>query len=107
MTYVINTRRLPEPAMTIGIEPQGELRSEKAARLLLDRFVMVLAATRPERIVVDLSAVPSISEDGVEALRSGCDKAAVTEARVAVVHSAPEVRDQLHRHGLENLIARS
>ncbi|WP_199516619.1 STAS domain-containing protein [Nucisporomicrobium flavum] len=105
MTYVINTRRLPEPTMAIGIEPQGEIRSKTAAGLLRDRFVMVLAAIRPERIVVDLSAVPSISEDGIEALRSGCDKAAVNEARVAVVHSAPEVREQLRRHGLDELVA--
>jgi anti-anti-sigma regulatory factor len=104
MTYVINTRRLPETTMAIAIEPQGEIGSEKAAGLLRDRFVMVMAATHPERIVVDLSTVPAISEAGLEALRSGYDVAAVHDASVAVVHPAPQVREQLRRHGLANLV---
>lgn len=104
MTYIINTRRLPEQSMTIAIEPQGEIGSPKAAQLLRDRFVVVMAATHPERIVVDLSAVPSICESGIDAIRSGYDMATVNEATVAVVHPAPQVREQLHRHGLAELV---
>jgi anti-anti-sigma factor len=104
MTYVIHTRRLPEPAMAIAIEPQGEIGSEQAAQLLRDRFVMVMAATHPERIVVDLSAVPSISETGLVALRSGYDMAATRDASGAVVHPAPQVQEQLRRHGLAELV---
>ncbi|PRY20213.1 STAS domain-containing protein [Pseudosporangium ferrugineum] len=107
MTYLINTRRLPDQEMTIAIEPQGEIRSEEAAGLLRDRFVMVLAATQPERIVVDLSAVPSISAAGIDALRSGYVTAADNHARVAVVHPAPVVREQLCSRGLKELVASS
>jgi anti-anti-sigma factor len=107
MTYVINTRRLPEPAMAIAIEPQGEIGSEEAAELLRGRFGMVMAATQPQRIVVDLSAVPSISEAGLDALRSGYDMAATNDASVAVVHPAPQVREQLRRHGLTDLVGGS
>lgn len=104
MTYVINTRRLPEPAMAIAIEPQGEIGSQEAADLLRDRFVMVMAATQAQRIVVDLSAVPAISETGLHALRSGYEMAATKDASVAVVHPAPQVQEQLRRHGLTDLV---
>jgi anti-anti-sigma regulatory factor len=104
MTYVINTRRLPETTMAIAIEPQGEIGSEEAAGLLRGRFVAVMAATHPQRIVVDLSAVPAISEAGLDALRSGYNMAAVNEASVAVVHPAPQVREELRRHGLIELV---
>lgn len=52
----------------------------------------------------DLSAVPSICESGIDAIRSGYDMATVNEATVAVVHPAPQVREQLHRHGLAELV---
>src|SRR5690242_7512955 len=95
MTYRINTHRLPEPAMVIAIEPQGEIRSDEATDLLRARFRMVLAATKPQRIVVDLRAVPSISDDGLDALRYGSDRAAASEASVVVMHPAPGVREQI------------
>ncbi|MEU4245724.1 STAS domain-containing protein [Actinoplanes sp. NPDC026619] len=104
MTYRINTHRIPEPAMVIAIEPQGEIGSDEAVDLLEARFRMVLAATRPERIVVDLQAVPSISHAGLDALRYGSDRAAANDASVVVVHPAPEVREQLRRHGLTDLV---
>lgn len=107
MTYVINTRRLPEKAMAIAIEPQGEIGTEEAAGLLRGRFGMVIAATKPERIVVDLDAVPSISEAGIDALRSGYDNAAANDASVEVVHPAPQVQEQLRRHGLADLLDES
>jgi anti-anti-sigma factor len=103
MGLVINTHRLPEPTMTIAIEPQGAIGSDDAL-LLRDRVIMVLAATRPERIVVDLSAVPSISESGLSALRSGHDRAAANDARLVVVHPEPQVRQQLQRRGLNDLV---
>ena len=104
MTYVINTRRLPEPTMAIAIEPQGEIDSKNDADLLRDRFLMVVAATHPERIVVDLSAVPSISDTGLDALRSGYQTAVTNEASMAVVHSAPQVREQLRRRGMSDVV---
>jgi anti-anti-sigma factor len=90
--------------MAIAIEPQGEIGSPEAADLLRNRFGMVLAATQPQRIVVDLDAVPSISGAGLDALRSGYDKAAANDASVAVIHPAPQVQEQLRRHGLTNLL---
>ncbi|SNY25447.1 STAS domain-containing protein [Paractinoplanes atraurantiacus] len=104
MTYVINTHRLPGPAMAIAIEPQGRIASAEAADLLRGRFVMVLAATHPERIVVDFSAVPEISEAGVDALRKGRDKATAERASVEVLHAAPQVHEKLRRHGLAELV---
>lgn len=104
MTYVINTHRLPEQTMAIAIEPQGEIESAEAADLLRGRFGMVLAATEPERIVVDLAAVPSISEAGMNALRIGYDKASSHHADVQIVHAAPRVHRQLSRSGLDSLI---
>jgi anti-anti-sigma factor len=104
MTYVIKTRRLPEPAMVIAIEPKGEIKTDEAADLFRARFGMVLAATQPQRIVVDLSDVPSMSEAGLEALQSGRDKAAADDASVVVVHPAPQVCEQLRRHGLGELV---
>ena len=105
MTYVIRTHRLPEKEMAIAIEPQGAIESAEAAELLRARFSMVLAATEPERIVVDLSAVPSISEAGLDAVRAGCVRATNEAANVGVVHAAPEVRDKLHRRGLTALLS--
>jgi len=104
MTYLINTHRIAAPTMTIAIEPQGEICSKEAADTLRARFRMVLAATQPERIVVDLSAVPSISAAGLEALRYGNDQAAANDARVGIADPAPRVRDQLNRHGLGDLL---
>lgn len=103
MTLVINTRRLPEQAMTIAIEPQGALRPEDAD-LLRGRFVMVLAATHPERIVVDFSAVPTISDAGIAALRSGCNKSAACGTSVVLVHADPHLRERLRSHGLAELV---
>ncbi|MDY7087203.1 MAG: STAS domain-containing protein [Actinomycetota bacterium] len=105
MTYVINTHRLPENTMSIAIEPQGQIQSDEAADLLRGRFGMVLAATEPERIVVDLSEVPSISEAGVKALMIGYDKASSHQADVEIVNAAPKVREQLSRTGLHALIS--
>ncbi|MCM4083865.1 STAS domain-containing protein [Paractinoplanes hotanensis] len=105
MTYVINTHRLPEKTMAIAIEPQGEIATAEAADLLRGRFGMVLAATNPERIVVDLSAVPAISEAGVDALRMGYDRAKTHDADVEVVHAAPEVHAQLRSQGLAALLS--
>ncbi|MEU4245657.1 sodium-independent anion transporter [Actinoplanes sp. NPDC026619] len=107
MTYLISTRRLPEPAMVIAIEPQGEIGSAEAADLLRSRFRMVVAATHPDCIVVDMSAVPAISEDGLDALRSGQDTAAADDASMVLVHAAPQVRDQLRRNGFAELVDRS
>jgi anti-anti-sigma factor len=104
MTLVISTHRLPEPMMAIAIEPQGEIRSEDAY-MLSDRVVAVLAATRAQRIVVDLSAVPSISDAGIVALRSGHDGAAAQGADLVVVDPEPQVREQLRRCGLGDLEA--
>ncbi|GAB7046678.1 STAS domain-containing protein [Catenuloplanes indicus] len=106
MTFVIDTHRMPEPDVVIAIEPQGEIDSSDAARLLRERFTMVLVATRPARIVVDLSAVPAISDSGLLALRTGCDSAAANDASVALVAAAPQVRDRLSRHGLGRLLDR-
>ncbi|AGL16277.1 STAS domain-containing protein [Actinoplanes sp. N902-109] len=104
MTYVINTHQLPEPTMAIAIEPQGEIRSDEAADLLRGRFTMVLAATEPQRIVVDLTAVPAISDAGMNALRLGYDEAATHHADVEIVHAAPRVHQQLSRSGLGPLL---
>ncbi|GAB7044682.1 MULTISPECIES: STAS domain-containing protein [Catenuloplanes] len=104
MTLVIDTHRLPEPDVVIAIEPQGEIGSSDAARLLRERFTMVLAATRPAHIVVDLSAVPSISDSGLLALRTGCEHAAANDTTVAVIAAAPAIRDRLSRHGLDRLL---
>ncbi|MEV6842812.1 STAS domain-containing protein [Actinoplanes sp. NPDC051411] len=103
MSLLINTHRIPEQAMTIAIEPQGAIGPEDAS-LLSDRFIMVLAATEPDRIVVDLSAVPAISDAGLEALQSGCRKATANDATVVVVDAAPQVEQQLRRHGLNGLV---
>ena len=103
MTLMISTHRLPEPMMAIAIEPQGEIRPEDAYKLS-DRVIAVLAATHPDRIVVDLSAVPSISDAGIVALRSGHDEAAAQEADLVVVDPEPRVREQLRRCGLEDLL---
>lgn len=106
MSLLINTHRLPEPMMTIAIEPQGAIEPEDAG-LLRDRFIMVLAATEPDRIVVDLSAVPSISDDGLRALVTGYDEATSHDADVVVVHPRPEVLDQLKSRGLTDLVESS
>lgn len=103
MTLVITTRRVPEPSMTIAIEPQGGIRSENA-QMLHDRVIAVLAATRPQRIVVDLSAVPSIDEAGINTLRAGQDAAAAQGARLVVADPDPRVRELLRRHGLTQVL---
>ena len=100
MTYRINTHRMRESAMVIAIEPQGAIDSAEAAELLRSRFRLVMVATHPERIVLDLSAVPSISDEGVDAVRSGCHTAAGGDASVEVVNPAPKVLDQLSSRGL-------
>lgn len=104
MTFTINTHRLSEPTMAIAIEPQGAIGPDGDAELLQDRFAMVLAATHPERIVLDLRAVPSISDAGVGALLNGFDMAAAHETSVTVVHPEPRVREQLQRRGLTVLV---
>ncbi|WP_203789822.1 STAS domain-containing protein [Paractinoplanes rishiriensis] len=90
--------------MAIAIEPQGAIGAEADAELLQDRFIMVLAATHPERIVLDLSAVPSISEAGIGALVNGFDLAAASDASVTVVQPERQVREQLQRRGLDVLV---
>lgn len=106
MSLLINTHRIPDQSMTIAIEPQGRIDPEDAS-LLRDRFIMVLAATEPDLIVVDLGAVPAISEAGIDALQSGCREAAANDARVVVVDCAPQVEEQLRRHGLDDLVEES
>lgn len=103
MTLIISTHRLPEPMMAIAIEPQGDIGPDEAYKLS-DRVIAVLAATHPQRIVVDLSAVPSMSDAGVAALRSGHDRAAAEEADLVVVGPEPRVREQLRQHGLDDLL---
>ncbi|MGN9913437.1 STAS domain-containing protein [Phytohabitans sp. LJ34] len=103
MTLVITTRRVPEPSMTIAIAPQGGIRAENA-RMLHDRVIAVLAATRPHRIVVDLSAVPSIDEGGIDALRAGQEAASAQGARLVVADPDPRVRELLRRHGLAQVL---
>lgn len=89
--------------MAIAIEPQGEIGPDDAS-LLRDRFIMVLAAVQPERIVVDLSDVPSISDAGLDALEFGYREAAAKEATVEVVNPAPQVQEQLRSHGLTGVV---
>ncbi|MEU8230476.1 STAS domain-containing protein [Actinoplanes sp. NPDC048967] len=103
MTLMISTHRLAEPTMAIAIEPQGEIRSEDAHKLS-DRVIAVLAATRPQRIVVDLSSVTSLSDAGIVALRSGHEDAAAQDANLVVVDPDPQVREQLRRGGLDDLL---
>jgi anti-anti-sigma factor len=103
MTLVITTHRVPESSMTIAIEPHGGIRSENA-QMLHDRVVAVLAATRPQRIVVDLSAVPSIDEAGINALRAGQDAASAQGARLVVAEADPRVRELLRRQGLTQVL---
>ena len=100
MSLVITTRRVPDPTMTIAIAPHGEVRSPDV-QTLRDRVIAVLAATHPQRIVVDLSAVPDIDEAGINALRDGQDLAAANEARLVVSGPNPQVREKLERHGLD------
>lgn len=100
MTLLVTTHRVPASSMTIAITPQGEFRSPDA-QMLRDRIIAVLAATHPERIVVDLSAVPDIDEAGIDALRDGQELAAVQEARLMLSDPAPQVREKLQRRGLE------
>lgn len=106
MTLVITTHRVPEPSMTIAITPQGGIRSENAY-MLHDRIVAVLAATRPQRIVVDLSGVPSIDEGGIRALRAGQEVASDQGARLVVADPDARVRELLRRHGLTEVFDES
>jgi anti-anti-sigma factor len=103
MTLVITTHRLPEPSMAIAITPQGGIRAENA-HMLHDRVIAVLAATRPQRIVVDLSAVPSIDEAGIDALRAGQEVTSAQGARLVVADPDPRVREMLRRHGLSQVL---
>ncbi|MDQ7907624.1 STAS domain-containing protein [Phytohabitans sp. ZYX-F-186] len=102
MTLVITTHRLPEPSMTIAITPQGAISSENA-HMLHERVIAVLAATRPQRIVVDLRAVPSIDEAGVDALRAVQDVASAQGARLVLADPDPRVRELLRHSGLTQL----
>lgn len=106
MTIVITTHRIPDPVMAIAIQPHGEVSSHNA-HMLRDRVTAVLAATKPRRIVVDLSAVPSIDDAGLAALRSGRDTAAAHEANLVVVDPNLTVRGRLQHHGLNDLVDRS
>ena len=106
MTLVITTHRVPESSMTIAIAPQGGIKAENA-HMLHDRVIAVLAATRPRRIVVDLSAVPSIDEAGIDALRAGQDVASAQEASLVVADPDPRVREQLRRRGVTQVLDRS
>ncbi|SNT65517.1 anti-anti-sigma factor [Asanoa hainanensis] len=103
MTLVITTHRVSDPSMTIAIAPQGEFRSTDA-QLLRDRVIAVLAATRPERIVVDLRAVPDIDDAGIEALRDGHDLAAASHARLVVSDPEPRVREKLQTGALDEVL---
>lgn len=103
MTLVITTHRTPDPAMTIAVEPQGAIVSD-TAYMFQDRITAVLAATRPRRIVVDLSAVPVVDDAGLGALRSGHEAAADRDASLVLVDPRPTVRDELRRYGLTGLL---
>jgi anti-anti-sigma factor len=103
MTLVITTHRTSDAAMTIAVEPQGAIVSD-AAYMLRDRITAVLAATRPHRIVVDLSAVPAIDEAGLRALRSGHLAAADRGVSLVLVDAYPVVREELRRYGLTGLL---
>lgn len=61
MTLLISTCRLPHAAM--AIQPDGAITADNAWRLR-DRVTAVLAATKPETVVVDLGAVPAMDEAG-------------------------------------------
>ncbi|MDG4824929.1 sodium-independent anion transporter [Asanoa sp. WMMD1127] len=98
MSLLVTTHRVPAPAMTIAITPQGEFRSPDA-QLLRDRIIAVLAATHPEHIVVDLHAVPDIDEAGIDALRDGQKLAAAQHARLMLADPEPRVREKLERRG--------
>jgi anti-anti-sigma factor len=86
------------------IQPDGPLESDDATQLT-DRVVAVLAATKPDEILVDLAAVPSIDDAGVGALLAGLDKAAAQQARLFVAAAQPKVRQKLRTHGLGDLMA--
>jgi anti-anti-sigma factor len=103
MTFTISTHWMPDAAMVI--QPEGPLESSDASQLT-DRVVAVLAATKPEEILVDLAAVPSIDDAGVGALVSGYDQAAARDARLVVVAARPNVRQLLRTHGLGDLLTR-
>ncbi|MEV4536569.1 STAS domain-containing protein [Asanoa sp. NPDC049518] len=99
MTVLVTTHRVPAAAMTIAITPQGDVRSPDA-QMLRDRIIAVLAATHPELILVDLSAVPDIDDAGIDALQDGQKLAAAQKARLKLFDPAPQVREKLQRRGL-------
>ncbi|MDW5322309.1 STAS domain-containing protein [Plantactinospora sp. KLBMP9567] len=103
MTLIIATQRLPNAA--IAIRPDGAITSENAFKLQ-DRVTAVLAATKPDRIFVDLRAVPAIDDAGVDALMSGGSTAAACNCRLLVVDPQPGVYEQLHTRGLTDMLAR-
>jgi anti-anti-sigma factor len=103
MTLIITTHRLPDAA--IAIQPDGAITSDNAFKLQ-DRVTAVLAATRPDTILVDLHAVPAIDDAGVDALRSGYTTAAACDAILMVVDPHPNVYERLRTRGLTDMLAR-
>jgi anti-anti-sigma factor len=106
MTLVITTHRVPEPSMTVAIAPEGAIGSPNA-HMLRDRVVAVLAATHPDRIIVDLSAVQDIDEAGVDALRAGHEVAAAQQAQLVVSEPDARVREMIRRQGLTEVLEES
>lgn len=104
MSLTILTHRRADAA--IAIEPAGPIVSENAHQLR-DRVTAVLAATKPETIVVDLSSVPTMDETGADTLASSRDAAAEREATLLVADPAPDVYDQLRQYGVADLLSHS
>ncbi|MDW5329692.1 STAS domain-containing protein [Plantactinospora sp. KLBMP9567] len=104
MTLIIATRRLPDAS--IAIQPDGAITSANAFKLR-DRVTAVLAATKPDTILVDLRAVPAIDDAGVDALRSGYTAAAACGAALVVVESRPSVYEHLRTRGLTAVLPRA
>jgi anti-anti-sigma factor len=88
----------------IAIEPEGPISSENAPQLR-DRITAVLAATRPDRIIVDLRAVPTIDEAGLGALVSGYGAAAACDASLKIVDASPAVYERIRARGLTEMLA--
>ncbi|MFY1693098.1 STAS domain-containing protein [Plantactinospora sp. WMMB782] len=103
MTLIITTQRLPNAA--IAIQPDGAITSDNASKLQ-DRVVAVLAATKPDTILVDLRAVPAMDDAGVDALKSGYSTAAACNCTLVAIDPQPGVDRHLRARGLTDVLAR-
>lgn len=102
MTLMISTCRLPHAA--IAIQPEGAITADNA-RHLRDRVTAVLAATKPETVVVDLGAVPAMDEAGADVLAASRDAVAAHDAALVVVDAHPAVYDRISAQGLAGIVA--